>query len=90
MKIQISAIQKKATLESAKAQIVSELYRLLITNGVDPDELDPSKPLSNADFAAMAKSVDEKTGGHRAYEVARINELCSAYVATQNKIDSLT
>lgn len=90
MKIEISAIQKRATLESAKAQIVSELYRLLITNGVDPDELDPSKPLTNADFAAMAESVDEKTGGQRAYDVARIKELCSAYVSTQNKIDSIS
>lgn len=90
MKIQISPIQKRATLESAKAQIVSELYRLLITNGIDPDELDPSKPMSNTDFAAIAESVDSKNGGPRAVEVARINELCSAYVTTQNKIDSIS
>jgi hypothetical protein len=90
MKIQMSEMQKKATLESAKAQIVNELYRLLITNGIDPDDFDPSKPLSNADFAAAEESIDEKTGGQKAFEIGRIKELCASYVIAQGKIDSIS
>lgn len=90
MKIQVSSIQRNASLSAAKSQIASELFRLLSVNGIDPDEFDVSDPSSNEVFAAIEASSTEKGNESKVPEIAKILELCNAYVMLQGKIDSST
>ena len=90
MKIQVSEIQRSASISVAKSQIASELFRLLAVNGIDPDDFDVSDPSSHPIFSSMQSASKEKGNESKVPEIEKILELCNAYVMLQNKIDSIT
>jgi len=87
MKLEISNIQKMASLSAAKSQIATELFRLLAINGIDPDDIDISNPFENSILASLK---DDEKNPSKSIEVSRIEELCNAYAMLQGKIDSLS
>lgn len=76
-------------LETAKQQIIMELYHVCVQNGIDPEELDVEDPGKHPKYAEMVELSADKPGQPTELAVKKIGALCESYFSVQSKIDSI-
>lgn len=77
---------KQTALETSKHQITTELFRVCLEHGIDPETLDLENPISPEVLAHLEMTDQAATG----YVTARIQGLAQGYLLVQEKIANLT
>lgn len=84
--IQISNEFKQTALETSKAQITNELFRVCLEHGIDPETIDLENPIT-AELQVTLDALDAPVTG---YVSSRIKTLAQGYLLVQEKIASIT